>query len=385
MINYRELHQNKVAEIGREYSNIIVELPTGVGKTLACLKVISEDTSGVPWYIIVPEILQIENIKEEIYKQGFGYLLEEGSIEGIICYASFSSLEGKEVNLYFDEVHRLSELKKDIAKTVKFKRIIAASATIPKSVKQRLSSLSSFYNYSISLSQAIAEGILPEPKVYIVYTYPDNTVKKRYIIKKVGQYLTDKQRVKYFDDQIEKYNKLAFKLYTEGKNNDWVYRNITRIGAVRKAFVSSTKTEAVKELISERLENKRFICFTGSISQCDELGGDSSINSGKSKKHNLEVLQRLKDYKINSIYTNKMGREALNIPGIEAVVITQLSSGRDDGLELIQEIGRGLRAENPEIFIMVAKGTKDEDYLEKALKTIDKKYVEYVETQKTQR
>ena len=124
------------------------------------------------------------------------------------------------------------------------------------------------------------------------------------------------------------------------------------------------------------LEDKRFICFTGNLEQCNKVGKENAIHSKKSKKHNLSILDSFNNEDISSIFVNKMGREGLNLTNIEAVVIVQLGTGNDEGLEFLQVTGRGLRAVSPEIYILYCKDTKDEDFLNKALKNIDNKYVQ---------
>ena len=67
-----------------------------------------------------------------------------------------------------------------------------------------------------------------------------------------------------------------------------------------------------------------------------------------------------------------MLQEGMNLTDIQVGVIIQL-----DGEEraFIQKFGRTLRAESPEQYIIYYKGTRDEEYLKKALESIDEKYI----------
>jgi superfamily II DNA or RNA helicase len=141
-----------------------------------------------------------------------------------------------------------------------------------------------------------------------------------------------------------------------------------------KQYIAECKTPRVKELLGE-IKGKRLICFCGSIDQADELGGEAAIHSKKSSKKNITILEKFNNFDIDEIYVNKMGKEGMNLPGIEAGVIVQLDSGNDQGLSFLQRTGRSLRAEDPEIYIFYAPDTMDETYLKRALTNVDKKYI----------
>lgn len=61
-----------------------------------------------------------------------------------------------------------------------------------------------------------------------------------------------------------------------------------------------------------------------------------------------------------------------NLPDIEKGMIIQLD-GNERGF--CQKLGRVLRSEEPEIYILYFRQTRDEEYLKKALEGIDKDYI----------
>ena len=67
-----------------------------------------------------------------------------------------------------------------------------------------------------------------------------------------------------------------------------------------------------------------------------------------------------------------MIQEGQNLVDIEVGVIIQL-----DGQEraFVQKSGRAMRAEEPVLFILYYKNTRDEEYLNKALEDINPEYV----------
>jgi len=372
--------QQEVLELSKIHKNMLLTAATGTGKGRCVMQIINEDTFPQKWLIVVPELLQIQNLKDDIKKHNFEHLYNK--IEDIICYASFEKYKGRELSLWFNEAHKLSALKSDIASTIKYNRIIADTATLPKIVKQRLLTLGEFYEYSLPLKRAIELSILPEPVINIIKVQVDDKIKRNIIPTKKGDWkLTDREFLFNMEKQITMWTEKIEDLQKEGKFTGWIDNKINQIGAKRKKFLSSIKTPALQKLCKE-LQSKRFICYTGSIDQCNllgDMGGTNVMHSKKGGKHNKDTLQKFNDYELSSLFVIKMGREGLNLNGIECVAICQLSSGRDEGLEFIQSAGRSMRSEAPEIYVLVAEHTMDERNLKRALKEIPEKYIHYKE------
>ncbi len=366
----REEIQKQAEQYSLQNQGLLIEWPTSSGKGRAVMMCIAASPSPKKWLIVVPEVIQIANFMNDLTKHNFAWLLNE-KIEAVICYASFTKYAGRKLNLAFNEVHRLSELRADIGSTVQFDQILADSATVPEPVKVRLYSLCAFKEYRITVKEGIDIGLLPEPAIY---TYPValDDVERTNEVKttKFTRRMTDKGYNAYLEGQIDYWQKR----YDQNPYQNWMKNKIVNIGGERKRFIAECKTEDARELI-QLLGRKRLICFCGSINQCEELGGPLSIHSKKSKKKNLEILEAFNSTIIDQIYVNRMGREGLNLAGIEAVVLVQLDSGNDEGLSFIQTTGRGMRADDPEVYILYCKDTMDEKYLHRALWNVERKYV----------
>lgn len=340
---------------GVEHPRLIISWPTSSGKGKACMMVIDKAPTLQKWLVVVPELIQIENLKTDIAKHGMERIYDK--IEDIICYASFRKYSGRELSIWFNECHRLSELRSDIGETVTSDRILADSATIPEVVLNRLYRLGSFFEYKIDLQEAINLELLPEPSIHVVQIDLDDKARKAYdVIEK---------KIAYWQDRAMSGEEM------------YISNMINKYGMQRKTFLAEYKTAEARRILTS-LESKRTLCYTGSVDQCNKLGGHYAINSTKGKKHNLEVLRKFNSYEIDRIYMNKMGREGLNLEGIRAMVMVQLSSGRDENLEFIQKIGRSLRSTEPEVYILVCKDTIDTTYLRRALKDVDKTKIKYL-------
>lgn len=366
--------QDRGAKFVKDNKFSIICLPTGAGKGKLCMMALDSIKSSKKWLVVVPELIQIENLRGDIEKHGFHHLLDE-KIYDIVCYASLKKFKKKPLNVWFNEAHRLSLLREDIASVIDYDRIIADSATIPIAVRERLSNLGEFKEFSMTFSEAVESGLLPEPKIQVIYTKLDSIIPRNKVLRNKREYhYTDQECYNYLEEQMEYWRKRSWE-----DPGPWTSIKMNQLGSQRKKFLAERKTEQAR-LILKSLGAKRTLCYAGSVEQSNELGGKLAINSKKGKKHNLKVLEQFNNYEIDRIYMNKMGKEGLNLEGIRAVVLVQLSSGKDEGLEVIQKIGRSLRSGSPEVYILVCKKTIDEVYLKRAVETIDKsKKIEYSE------
>lgn len=339
------------------------------GKGLAVMKCIEADTSGLKWLILVPETLQIINLQNDIKKHNMEHIYEK--IEDIICYASLHKFENTTHNIWLNEVHRLSECRTDISKSISYKKIIADSATISGDIKDRLATLGSFHYFRLSLKKAIETGIIPSPTIYTIGISPNDTIKRNKVMfGKKTLMLTDKQKIENIEKSL-RYWKMRI---IDNPGEVWITGKFNKLGSERKTFFAQAKTEALKKLLTS-LKGKRYVCFTGSTAQCDEIGEKLAVHSKKGKKHNEKVLEAFNNKLISSIYFHKMGSEGMNLNGIEAAIIVQLGTGNDDNLSTIQKGGRAMRSLCPEIYILYCKETKDEEWLNKALKEYNPSWI----------
>lgn len=362
--------QDRAEQLSLEHKHLLLQWATGVGKGKAVMQCIAASPSSKKWLVVVPEVLQIGNYHRDMIEHGYEWLLGT-KIQGIICYASLHLYEGQALNLALNEAHRMSDLRTEIVKTIDFDQIISDSATLPQAIRTKLWDICPYHNDVITLEQAIKLGILPTPAIYTIPIKLDNKLKQNKVKMGTSFYTkTDFAYNKYLENQIVYWREKA----AEEGYPDWIETKIIRIGSTRKKFLAEAKTKAASDLLFS-LQGKRLIVFCGSVEQCQALGGLKAIHSKKSKKVNESILAQFNNYEINELFVNKMGREGLNLSGIEAGVIIQLDSGNDEGLSFLQKSGRSMRASDPEIYIFYAEDTQDEYYLEKALQHIDKQYI----------
>lgn len=400
----REEITNKALSYYNNNSNLLLELATGVGKTKISLDCVLKDKIFNPkLLILVAERAHINNWKKEIVK--WGYTLNNISI---ICYASLKNLTDNYYDVIIcDEVHNLSQerilnLKKVLNNNPKI-RFIGLSATISWDLKTVLrNTINNLKFITYGMKEAIKNNVLPTPEIILVPL--DLSVRDKYTIevrkeinesnrggevrkvvlsgfKDLNEYIK-KEKVKlkkedykpalYVEEsevEIYKYINERVEAYTQLAETGRMPVMVSlREGLRRKTFLGDIKTNHLKTLLN-KLKNKRIIGFTSNINQCNEVGKEYALHS---KSTNKNLLEDFNNKKINRIFTVKMLREGVNLVDTKVGIITQL-----DGTTaiFIQKLGRLLRHKKPVIYILYYRNTQDEKYLDKAMSTIDKKYV----------
>ena len=383
-------------------TNIAIQAATGVGKSRIaidlCAKYATENLYPLKILLVVAELAHFDNWGKEFEKW---VTLPDfaGAPITIICYASLKNYRNTSWDvIIFDEAHHLnSELRLDVFSTLKSKHRIFLSATLKDSLLFRLEeSCGPIYNIKMGLQDAFSSNVLPEPKIVLIPLKLDNVKQDQIIIEEWGKkdkqkcaecsyaerwkylrqkkaipngkltiWCTQQQKYDYLCTQFEYYKKRYMFSRNEALKNKWL-----QCGNKRKQYLGLLKTEFAKELL-KKVKDKRFICFCTNIEQAETLGGANAIHS--KKKNSLDIIEQFNNKERKSLFAVGMLQEGINLNDIEAGIIVQL-----DGEEraFIQKFGRTLRADYPVQYIIYFKGTRDEEYLNKALENIDTNYIE---------
>lgn len=419
--------QNQALELSHSNNRLILSFATGCGKSLAALKIIKH--FGGRWYIIVAETTHIKNWHDEIVKHGYEDLL---MYIDIFCYDSLHKYEFTQVEgMIWDEGHH-SAAPTYIPKlqSIKNNHIVVLTATLPSETKSYLNYIfGNFYEFKYPLSQAIAEGILPKPSIYIVgvdltdepttHIITKGLAKKRTKVQCVFEermkYLqsynnihlevlcTQKQRYQMISDEvdymrdyyIQRYDEISEKYSSERlsqfepdiqekllkeknkqlKTIEYFKLKWLNAGSQRKRTIADIKTPVAQRIL-EKIKDKKLICFTGSIDQAKKLAfsKDLIVNSEKNKPENSRIIDKFNSGEIRALFATGMLREGMNLDGIESSLIVQLDNQTKS---LVQMLGRVIRSEFPECYILYLKGTQDEKYLKTAFNGFNKDYLYY--------
>ena len=395
----RDEIQSRAVHLISLHDRLLLSWATGVGKTLGFIK-IQEFLNAQETWIVVAEVAHIKNWEDEYKKHGKEHLLNKTRI---FCYASLkNNLNAKIDLLCLDEGHHAtSELRLDHLSSISATKIVALTATLSQEKRWSLEGLFGRFNlFSITLKQAIAWGIIPEPKVFIIplelnkvdknCKLEQSWGKKKERVEIECDYLdrwnyikfkdkypnvtltlrcTEWQKNFYYNEQSEYWRKMYMRSRQEFQKVKWLLT-----GAERKRFLGNIKSEKVKPFI-EKLSTKRYICFCTSIEQAEYLGGNNAIHSKMDEGTPAESIEAFNNGVIDNLFVVGMLQEGQNLNNIEAGIIIQLDN---EDRPFVQKSGRALRAKEPILLVFYYKDTRDEEYLAKILEGIEPEYVRIV-------
>lgn len=395
----RDEIQSRAVHLISLHDRLLLSWATGVGKTLGFIK-IQEFLNAQETWIVVAEVAHIKNWEDEYKKHGKEHLLNKTKI---FCYASLkNNLNAKIDLLCLDEGHHAtSELRLDHLSSISATKIVALTATLSQEKRWSLEGLFGRFNlFSITLKQAIAWGIIPEPKVFIIplelnkvdknCRLEQSWGKKKERVEIECDYLdrwnyikfkdkypnvtltlrcTEWQKNFYYNEQSEYWRKMYMRSRQEFQKVKWLLT-----GAERKRFLGNIKSEKVKPFI-EKLSTKRYICFCTSIEQAEYLGGNNAIHSKMDEGTPAESIEAFNNGVIDNLFVVGMLQEGQNLNNIEAGIIIQLDN---EDRPFVQKSGRALRAKEPILLVFYYKDTRDEEYLAKILEGIEPEYVRIV-------
>lgn len=360
----------KAAILGMPNNNLLIELPTGHGKTAVALELLRERVlPGGKVLVVVPKIVLKKNFMAEVKRWWADCPLEFT----LITYRSLHKFTGIWDAVVYDEVHHLTPKCREYVKDIHANYSILLSATVPTSLKEALSGL--FNNlgcYKRTVKEAIENGVLPDPSVYLLPLELDNTVNSEIIIKnpncknvvetdwrhrwnyigknyKVIIHCTKRQFMLDLDGNIEWWKKRYFMSKKEAFRNRWL-----KLCSERLKILSNWRVEHSAAIL-KYFKNYRTLTFCNSIEQTKILG-KYCINS-KNKLYQ-EILNNFNEGRIKHITACNMLDEGVNLANCRIGVYAVLNSSE----RLIkQKLGRLLRHEHPIIIIPYFIRTREEE------------------------
>lgn len=369
----RQQTNEQILTLTKSYSNILIELPTGFGKSKIAID-IAKEVNPTNILIVVPRNVLKGNWQQECKKWGL-------SIDNItfVTYVSFpKKIGGKWDLVIFDEAHHLSERCRDhiTEGNITINRSILLSATVSKTLRVELNyCFSNLYTYKVSMRKAIESDILPDPTVYLIPLELDNksycfetikgNKKAKLVVydtyqnrwkykgvkdKKVIIQCTQKQ---YYDEMSSLIAWYKTKMYVEAFKNLYLQECGKRI-----KWLSNQKTRIVFDILN-LLKNKRTLTFCNSIEQT-ELLGKYCINS-KNKQSQSHLLD-FNDGIVKHITACNILDEGMNLVDCQIGVYATLNNSER---MIKQKMGRLLRHKEPILIIPYFKNTRDEEIVHK--------------------
>jgi len=403
----RNVIQKNALKLSKKHRFLCLEWSTGAGKTKAALDIAQDLFKSNPdavGYLVCKESTHKKNWVSDMKKHGKSFV--EKNFKTIL-YASLKSQNKLADFIILDECHaltpkRITHLRQILQKGT---RIIFLSATIPVEKKELMNNLCKKIHYNVlSLNKAFEIGLLPRPNLVVHPIYLQNSISDKqweFVAKKAkgkeGKYIkcthsemysnlktlpkgyglicigSESEHYGALTKQMEYYDELSQKQGVPYEVRQGCRFKYLNIASNRKKFIAEVKTLTVKRLVeSFRADKNRFICFTGSIKQVEELGADNAIHSKNTNDHNQNLIDCFNNSECDELFAVKMLREGVNLTNIEKGIITQLDSGIGS---FYQMLGRCLRHEFPEMHLIVLQGTQDVKYFKRSMKGFNEDYI----------
>lgn len=385
----RSIVNKEILNLSDQFNKILIELPTGFGKSKIALDILNRHfKEGNSILIVIPRNVLIESWKNEFKKWKMGKYLPYVTFT---TYVSLPKHSGTWNFIVFDECHHLSERCRESLTNFDIERAILLSATVKRDMKDELHEIfDDFVSYKVKMKEAIDSEILPDPRVYLWPLYlqtgvPTESIWKnpkgkepvietpwagrwKYIKQKVFKvriYCTEWQYYQDLDSQIEWFKARYMRSRNEVFKAKWL-----RLAGDRLKWLSDKKMSTM-QVLKEHFKNERVLLFCNSIEQTEVLG--NCINS--KVKSSLTTLRDFNREKINQISAVNMLSEGCNLTNCRIGVWGAINSSE---IMIIQKIGRLLRHKSPVMIIPYYKNTREEEIVNKMIENINPENIKVV-------
>ena len=358
---------------------IILELSTGYGKTLASLQYINK-TNPNKILIVIPRLVLINNWKDEINKWGYNELLDNITFT---TYVSLQKHKDKEwSHIILDEAHHLSERCKEILVEMKSDYKLFLSATLKRELKYWIrTTYPKVKLITVSLKDAIENEVLPDPKILLIPLTLDNFNSTEILVKKnkktsltIDCFYKDRWKyMKLYNCNIkctpqQYYNEISQEIEYWKKQS--MFKKALEFKWLkccndRLKWLSNQKNDIVITIL-KHLKDYRVLTFCNSIEQTEKLG-KFCINS--KNKSSLKHLELFNEGKIKHITSVAMLDEGCNLTQCKVGLFAMLNSS--DRM-IFQRLGRILRHKEPVIIIPYYKNTREEEIVVKMIENYNK-------------
>lgn len=367
--------------------NVLLTLPTGFGKSRNAIERIKHfaKRKHKNLLIVIPR-----NVLKVSWTAEFAKWWADCKLNiTFTTYVSFPKHKGSWDFIIFDEAHHLSERCREALCDFTTDYTVLLSATVKKDLREELKEVfDDLYYYNTALREAIDNGVLPDPTVYLLPLSLDNRLPNERIIKNPKakgrviysswaerwHYIRQKNnpvhifctQAQYLDDlngQIEWFKNRRGNMACR---NRWL-----KLCGDRLKYLSDCKVSIVLRIL-QHCGYQRTLTFCNSIEQTKKLG-EHCINSQNSKSN--DVLELFNKGIVHHITACNMLNEGMNLVDCRVGIYANLNSSETI---IKQRAGRLLRHPKPVIIIPYYKGTREEELVNKMLEDYNPELVKTV-------
>jgi superfamily II DNA or RNA helicase len=357
-MNNKDIIQDEIVKKLIDNEKALLLLPTGVGKTVICIKYLKQIEFNNA--LIVVSIAKLRDITwiEEFNKWNSSHLLDKITI---ICYDSLHKYYDLNFDIViFDEIHSVTENHLNFYKK-EFKQVIGLTATEPKDlIKKHI--IYNVLNLNIvarmSIDKAIELKLISPYIITKIEVELNNNIKNIEAGNKKNRFLTtEKANYDYLTKVIGQYSNS----FSNKEKEMWEIM-------IRKRyhFMNNlpSKVKVAKGILSE-LEGQRNLIFSKSIESAKKLS--PFVYHSKSTD---EYLMKFISGEIDTLSVVNALNEGVNLPNMDNIIIVQLNSS---DLVFTQQLGRLIRWRKGfigNVYIIVVRNTVDENWFLSATKEV---------------
>lgn len=372
-----------------KYKCVVLNLPTGYGKSKLAIDAITElcDKKHIKSILlVVAKTVHKNNWLDEIAKWNKDL---DTSILTIECYNSLPKYENKSFDVVIlDECHHLSDLKKEVLNTIQINEtLLALSATISNDLKVWFKNQYNTFIFKNTLQEAITDGVLPSPSIYLIPLKFDKN-KEEVIYKNKGKGpkvydCTYKNRWEYIKRRVPVRIHCTMEQYYDDLSSQISYFKRRALGSKsfkfkwlklckdRLQYLSESKEPFIKSL-QDMFKDERTLTFCNSISQTERLG-KNCIHS--KNINNQNIYNDFNALKINHITSCQMLNEGMNLTNCRIGIYANINAS--DTINK-QKVGRLLRHKDPIIIIPYYVNTREEEIVNKIIEDYDTNLIKKV-------
>lgn len=383
-MNKREEVKEKILRSESPY--ILAELPTSFGKSKIALDTMANScNSNSNILVVVPRVVLKSNWKEEFKKWGYEDFLSQVTFT---TYRSFPKMISHYDFVIFDEVHHLSQRCQDSLENFTINKAMLLSATVNRDMKYQLNEcFPELFIVKVNVKEATKEGVLPDPKVFLIPLSLDNIYENQVIIKnkskgnsikvpynrrwnykgvKNRQIIITCTQQQYYDDISSMIAWCKKRIFNSTFKNMFLKKSGDRL-----KWLSEQKTTYIKSLL-DLLHKERTLTFCNGIPQTEALG-KYCVNSKNRKS--ATFIEDFNSNKIDHITACNMLDEGINLVNCRIGIYASLNSSER---MIKQKLGRLLRHKDPIIIIPYFKHTRDEEIVQEMCKDYNSNLVKVI-------
>lgn len=363
-----EIQKEAAKKIVFNFFRILINLAPRIGKTLIGINAVRDwmvlgNGKRVLW-IAPSTAMRDKDVPEEFEKFKMGHLLDNVDI---ICYQSLASTDLSSYGLVIaDEGHMFTPanavnlVKTDIPVT-----ILTGTPPTDEDKVKIIAKLGITATYKISIVDAVNMKLISPFKINIIY-YELNSVDRDVRVGKEGS--------KFFTTERDDYNFITKRINKdkmEGKKIDYtryLYRQ-------RRVHSYPSRIDLAKKILRKIKPNSRTLIFAPSIKISEELC-ENTYNS-KTDKSAYDAFQ---NEEINKLALVEMAGLGTTFNNMSSSLIMATNS---KSTKFIQKLCRNLVFRpnyESQIYVICAKGTKDEDWVNASIQQFDESVINRVDS-----